>query len=187
MQNVYEFNGIRPRIADGVFIAPNAVVIGDVEIGAGSSVWFGAVIRADYGPVRIGRGTSIQDNAVVHVNHSEDAVNPTIIGDHCTIGHGAVIEGCELADLVVVGMNAVVLPGTRVGPRSIVAAGAVVPGNKIFDGETLLTGVPATAKKDLAGPMASWPRWAAEEYIKLAEQYRGDAFAPVAGRESNEE
>ncbi|WP_456370282.1 gamma carbonic anhydrase family protein, partial [Geoglobus sp.] len=109
-----------------VFIAENATILGDVEIGDDSSVWFNAVIRADLDRVTIGRKTNVQDNSVIHV----DEGFPAEIGDRVTIGHSAVIHGCRISDDVLVGMNAVVLNGAEIGEYSIVGAGAVVTGKR---------------------------------------------------------
>lgn len=113
-----EYQGKKPQIGDDVFIAPTAVLIGDVHVGAGASIWFGAVIRADNGPVIIGAGSSIQDNVTLHVRDG----TVTSIGENVTIGHGAVLEGCQVRARSVVGMNAVVLPGAEIGEEVMVAA-----------------------------------------------------------------
>lgn len=123
MPTILPFGGKLPRIAPDVFIAPNAVIIGDVEIGAGSSIWFGAVLRGDVGPIRIGQRTNLQDGVVVHM----DPGKPTLIGDGVTIGHGAIIHGTVIEDGAQIGMGAVTLSGSRIGAEAMVAAGALVP------------------------------------------------------------
>ena len=110
-----ELNGVRPKVAEGVYIAPTAVLIGDVTIGAGSSVWFGAVLRGDSGRIVIGERVSVQDNVVIHVNEHED----TIVEDDVLIGHAAVLEGCRIGREALIGMHATVLSGARVGERSL--------------------------------------------------------------------
>ena len=119
---IIEFKGKRPQIHETAYIAPTAVIIGDVLIEAEASVWFGAVIRGDHGRIVIGARTSVQDNVVIHVNGRHD----TIIESDVTIGHGVVAEGCHLHAGVLVGMNATVLSGAVVGTGALVAAGAVV-------------------------------------------------------------
>ncbi|MCB0075413.1 MAG: gamma carbonic anhydrase family protein, partial [Caldilineaceae bacterium] len=108
---IIEHQGKRPRIAADVFIAPNATILGDVTIGAGASIWFGAVIRGDVGHIEIGPGTNIQDNVVIHVNARHD----TQIGANATIGHGVVLEGCTIGDGALLGMNATVLSEAEIG------------------------------------------------------------------------
>src|SRR5689334_18613114 len=102
---IFEFEGKRPQIGKGVFVAPTAVLIGDVVLGDGSSIWYGAVLRADENKIIIGRNTSVQDNAVMHTTKE----NPTVLGDDVTIGHGALLEGCTVESGAVIGMGAVVL------------------------------------------------------------------------------
>ena len=104
------FDGKKPRLGKDVFIAPTAVLIGDVEIGDNTSIWFNTVIRADFGPVRIGANCSIQDNVTIHVFSNL----PTIIGDGVTVGHNAVLEGCQIGEGTVIGMQAAILPHVQV-------------------------------------------------------------------------
>ncbi len=142
---VLAVNGVAPRIAPDVFLAPGAVVVGDVEIGPGSSVWFNAVIRGDVAPVRIGARTNIQDGVVIHL----DSGVPCVIGDDVTVGHRAVVHGTTVGNGVIIGMGSVVLSRSRIGSGVIVAAGAVVPeGMEVPDG-ALVAGVPATVKRML--------------------------------------
>jgi len=140
MAHILAFGGRTPRIHASAFVAPTAVIIGDVEIGAESSIWFGAVIRGDEAEhgIVIGARTSIQDNCVIHVS----ARGPTIVGDDCTIGHGASFESCEIRRGALVGMNAVILHGVVVGEESLVAAGSVVPAGLQIPPRTLVAGVP---------------------------------------------
>src|SRR5579885_1829369 len=117
-----EYRGRAPKVHPSAFIAPTAVLIGDVEVGAESSIWFGAVLRGDNGPIRIGARTSIQDNAVIHVSeHGE-----TLVDDDVTVGHCAVMEDCHIKNRALIGSNAVVLGGATVGSGSLIAAGSVV-------------------------------------------------------------
>src|SRR6185295_14746553 len=110
MAFLIEFNGKRPRVADDVFLAPTAVLIGDVTVESGASIWFGAVLRGDFGTIVIGPGANVQDNAVIHVGETW----PTHIGANVTIGHGAVLEGCTIGEGAVIGMNATLLPRSTV-------------------------------------------------------------------------
>ncbi len=180
-------NGVAPRIAPDVFVAPGAVIVGDVEIGPGSSVWFNAVIRGDVAPVRIGARTNVQDGAVLHLDR--DA--PCIVGDDVTIGHRAVVHGTTIGNGVLVGMGSVILSRSRIGNGVIIAAGAVVPeGMEVPDG-ALVAGVPATVKRILdeerrralldsaSGYVANAARFQAtledrtEEWLREAEGTRG--------------
>ena len=165
------FEGKLPALGEGVYVAPTAAIIGDTSIGDESSVWFGACIRGDYGAVWIGQRCSVQDNAVVHVNHRPDGtVNPTVIHNDCVVGHGAVIEGCEIGTGCLIGMNAVVLPGARVGAGSVVAAGAVVMEGQDVPENTLVAGAPAQVRRRFDGPGTA-VIWAANEYVLLRQRY----------------
>src|ERR671917_252674 len=117
------FDGVFPRIASGVFLAPGSVVIGDVDIGAESSVWFNAVVRGDVAPIRIGERSNVQDGAVLHV----DPGTPCVVGDEVTIGHGAIVHGTNVGNGVTIGMGAIVLSRSTIGAGAVIAAGAVVP------------------------------------------------------------
>jgi carbonic anhydrase/acetyltransferase-like protein (isoleucine patch superfamily) len=168
---IIAFEDKTPDLADDVYVAPTAAVVGDVVIGAGSSVWFGTVIRGDYGPIRIGAGCSIQDNAVIHVNHTSDAIFPTVIEDDCIVGHGAVVEGCIIGRGCLVGMNAIVLPRATVGEGCVIAAGAVIKEGMTVPAYSLLAGAPAVVKRTFDGPSEALA-WAAGEYRELAGRYR---------------
>jgi carbonic anhydrase/acetyltransferase-like protein (isoleucine patch superfamily) len=162
-----EYKGKTPQVDSSAFVAPTAVLIGDVHVGPESSIWFGTVIRADNGPIRIGARTSVQDNAVIHV--SEDC--QTIVGDDVTIGHCAVLEDCTVGNGALIGTNAVVLNGATVGRRSLVAAGSVVGVNFAIPDETVAAGVPAQVKKKLEGAAVGWVDHAGPEYVALSRSY----------------
>ena len=175
------FNGKRPRIAESAFIAPNAVLIGDVTVGEDASVWFGAVLRGDnteHGIV-VGAGTSVQDNCVIHVG----GWGPTVIGERVTVGHGAKFESCSIGDGCLIGMNAVILQNARIGRECVVAANAVVVEGAEIPDHSLVAGVPGKVKKQLDGSAAEWVRRGGQHYIELARSYRedhiGEASAPV--------
>ncbi len=123
---ILPYKGITPTIEENVFIAPGAMIIGNVTIREGASIWYNAVVRGDSAPIVIGRRTNIQDNCVLHVD--EDA--PLTIGDECTVGHSAIVHGATVADHVLVGMNAVVLSHAQVGTRTIIGACALVGEHK---------------------------------------------------------
>ena len=166
------FAGIRPTIDPTAYIADNATIVGDVTVGANSSVWFGAVVRGDVFHVRIGAETSIQDNTVIHVTHDR---YPTLVGDRVTCGHGVVLHGCTVRDLVILGMGAIVLDQAEIGEKCIVGAGALVtPGTKIPSGH-LVVGAPARVKRPLTEEELEWLENSAAHYVDLTQRYREDA------------
>lgn len=133
------------RYERGPWVAPSAVVEGDVSLGSGSSVWHGAVIRGDLAPITIGPDSNVQDNAVIHV----DEGFPVRVGRGVTIGHGAIIHGCEIGDNCVIGMGSIILNGARIGRDSIIGAGALVTQGKVVPGGTVWFGNPATQKRGM--------------------------------------
>lgn len=169
MAVVLPFNGTWPRIAEDAFVAPTAVLIGDVTVGSGSSIWFGAVLRGDnphYGIV-IGSRVSIQDNCVIHVGDW----GPTVVGDGATVGHGAKFESCEIGARCLIGMNAVILKEATLGMECVVAANAVVKEGAHFPARSVVAGVPAALKKTLDGSAAEWIGRSAEHYHALSRSY----------------
>jgi carbonic anhydrase/acetyltransferase-like protein (isoleucine patch superfamily) len=162
-----EYRGKLPKVAASAFVAPTAVLIGDVEIGEEASVWFGVVIRADNGPIRIGARSNVQDNAVIHVSEG----NATIIGENVTLGHCACVEDCTIENGALIGSNAIVLNGAHVGRRSLVAAGSVVSVGMHIPAEVVAAGIPAIVKKQLAGEAVAWVDHGAPEYIRLSRSY----------------
>jgi len=164
---IIRYNHITPIIGKRVFIAPTAVVIGDVTIGDGASIWFNAVLRGDMAPIRVGANSNIQDNCTVHT----DFGLPAIIGENVTVGHNAVVHGCTIGSGSLVGIGAVVLNGAHVAEQTVVAAGAVVKEGARFGPRQLVAGAPAAVKKELADlPMERFERSAAQ-YLKLSAAY----------------
>ncbi len=142
----FECRGLKPKIADGVFVADGAKIIGDVVISEECSVWFNAVVRGDVAPIRIGPKTNIQDNAVVHGTWNKAS---TTIGEGVTVGHSAILHGCEIGDYCLVGMGAIVMDNVRVGSRCIIGAGSLVTeGTEIPEG-MLVVGRPAKVIRPL--------------------------------------
>ena len=166
------YRGAVPTVGENVYIAPNAAVIGDVVIGAHSSIWFGATVRGDFGPIRIGERCSVQDSATVHVFHTEEGPMPTEVGDDVTVGHGAVIEGCVVGNGVLIGANAVILPGVSIGHGSIVAASALVKGGEEVPPLSVVAGVPARVVGPVNAASSSLAQFAAAEYVALQASYR---------------
>jgi carbonic anhydrase/acetyltransferase-like protein (isoleucine patch superfamily) len=163
-----EYGGKRPRIAASAFIAPNATLIGDVEVGEEASIWFGVVIRADHGLIHIGDRTNVQDNAVIHVS---DRVGKTMIGDDVTIGHCAVMEDCVIENGALIGTNSVVLNGAKIGSQALIAAGSVVAADAEIPPRVLVAGAPAKVKRQLEGESVHWVTDATLEYIALSRAY----------------
>jgi carbonic anhydrase/acetyltransferase-like protein (isoleucine patch superfamily) len=145
---LYALSDGRPRIHPDAYVHPEAVLIGEVRLGAGSSVWPGAIIRADNGPIVVGARTSIQDGAVIHTQ----LIKQTRIGSDCVIGHLAHLEGCLLEDLVLVGSGAVVLEGTVCRTGSLIGAGAVVPPDTELPAGAMALGVPARIRPGVVQP-----------------------------------
>jgi carbonic anhydrase/acetyltransferase-like protein (isoleucine patch superfamily) len=167
MACILSYNGKTPKIGKGVFVAPTATIVGDVEIGDGASIWFGAVLRGDEAAIRIGAQTSVQDNAVIHVYEGHD----TVIEERVTVGHGAILEACRVKSGALIGMNAVVLNEAVVGHNSLVAAGSVVlEGQEIPDG-VLAAGAPAKVKRTLEGSSKTWLEVGADAYVRLTREY----------------
>ena len=161
------YKGIMPRVGKNVFIAENAYVIGDVEIGDYASVWYGAVLRGDFAPIVIGPHTSIQENCVVHTDHG----CPSKVGSHVTTGHTAVIHGATVGDHCIVGMGALLLNGATVGPDSIVGAGAVLAEGKEFAPRSLILGVPGKALREVTDQEIERIYSNAETYLGYAREY----------------
>jgi len=163
------FNGFSPRVHPSAFLAPTAVLIGNVEVGAESSVWFGAVLRGDHPEhaIRVGPRTSIQDNCVLHVGDW----GPTLVGRDVTVGHGAKFESCVIGDETVVGMNAVILQNASIGAQCVIAAGAVVKEGAEIPDRSLVAGVPAVIKKTLEGTSARWVEGGGAHYVELSREY----------------
>jgi len=159
--------GKTPVLAPDAFVAPTATLIGNVEVGAEASVWFGAVLRGDKGHIVVGKGSNVQDNVMIHTPEGGE----TLIEENVTIGHGAVLEGCVIKQGALVGMNAVVMRDAVVGEGCLVGAGAVVSEGMQVPPGTLVAGVPAKVKKELSGSSLNWIDGAAAHYRSLAREY----------------
>ncbi len=165
---IIPYRGKKPIIDSSCFIAPDAVIVGDVELGENSSVWFGAVIRGDIFPIKIGRYTNIQDRMVIHVTNNKYA---TTIGDYVTGGHGAILHGCTIEDCCIIGMGAVVLDNSLIGHESIVAAGSVVKMHERVPPGVLVAGNPAVVKRELSGREREGIKQSALNYSGYIEGY----------------
>ena len=148
-----------------VYIAPNATLVGDVTLGKDVSVWYGAVLRGDSGPITVGEGTNIQDNCVIH--------EKTTIGKYCTVGHGAIVHGCTVGDHCMIGMGAIVLNGAVLGDNCLVGAGAVVTGKTNAEPGSVLLGSPAKVVKMLPEGTFASGKEETEHYTELAKKQFG--------------
>lgn len=169
----FELGGKRPRVHRDAYIAPTAVLIGDVEVEANASIWFGAVLRGDEATITVRQGANVQDNAVVHC--AEDL--PTVIEENATIGHSALLEGCVVEKGALVGMGATMLQRSRLGAGSMLAAGAVLQEGKVIPPGHMAAGVPAQVKKPLDGSSGNWVATSAEHYRRRAVRYRAELRA----------
>lgn len=167
MAHILAFGGKEPRVASDAFVAPTAVLIGDVVVEEGASIWFGAVLRGDFNRIVVGAGSTVQDNSVLHTAEGY----PTVIGSNVTIGHLSMLEGCTVEDGALIGMGSIVLNGARVGRRAMLAAGSVVKEGGGIPAEVLAAGVPAEVKKELGGSSSEWVEMAAREYQALRLKY----------------
>lgn len=158
---LYSHHGVMPHIAAGVFVAPTAAVIGDVQIGSESSLWFGVIVRGDVNFIRIGHRTNLQDGTIVHVT---SGTHPTIIGSDVTIGHGVKLHGCTIEDGSLIGIGAIVLDGAIVGAGSLVAAGSLVSPGTVIPPRSLVIGSPARVKRLLSDAEC-------EQQLELARRY----------------
>lgn len=165
---IINYNGKQPQIAEDAFIAPNAVIIGNVVIQEKANIWFGVVLRGDEGQIIIGPRVSIQDNTVIHTNPR----NSTIVEADATVGHSVVLEGCHIKTSALIGMNATVLDGATVGERALVAAGSVVREGQEIPPDTLAAGVPAQLKGRVSNSARKHVLGASADYQRMADNYK---------------
>jgi len=163
--------GRTPRIAASAYIAPSADVIGEVEIGEHSSVWFQCVLRGDIEPIRVGANSNLQDGTMVHTMKG----SPVVVGDWVTVGHRAVLHGCTIENHCLVGMGAVLLNNVRVGEGSIIAAGAVVVEDTVIPPRSLYVGVPAQFRRELAETEQAFIDMHASHYLEYKDEYLAEA------------
>ena len=156
------------QIHPSAFIAPSATVMGDVTVGADSSVFFGAVARSELVPIVIGQRTNIQDNCVLHA----DPGLPMTIGDGVTVGHGAILHSCTVGDNSLIGMGAIVLNGAAIGQNCIVAAGALVPQGMVVPDGSLVMGSPAKVRRSVTDQEIEGNRRSAEIYVREGAEYK---------------
>ena len=171
--------GDRKPLSKALFVAPDAAVIGRVELGEDSSVWYGAVLRGDTEPIRVGARSNIQDGTVVHT----DDDFPTTVGDDVTVGHNVILHGCKIGPGCTIGMGAILLNGSRVGANSLVAAGALLPEGREYPSNSLIMGVPARAVRELTGDERARVAEGSEVYVLRAREHRDHLQARTDGEE----
>jgi len=173
---IYNYKDLKPKLAKGTWIAQSADVIGDVECGEDSSIWFGCVVRGDVHSIKIGARSNIQDLSMVHVTHykngDKSTGNPTIIGDDVTVGHRVMLHGCTIEDACLIGMSATILDGAVIGTESIVGAGSLVTKNKKFPPRSLIMGSPAKVVRELTDAEVAELHASAKRYVTFMEGYR---------------
>jgi carbonic anhydrase/acetyltransferase-like protein (isoleucine patch superfamily) len=175
MSPTRNFEQYSPKIDPEAWLDPSSIVIGDVVIGTGSSVWPGCVIRGDINKIRIGRDTNIQDGSVLHNSHDGPHFPggaPLLIGDRVTVGHKALLHGCEIGNNCLVGMGAIVMDRVVVEPGVMIGAGALVPPRKVLESGYLYTGSPARQARPLTDGERDYLTYSADYYVALAKRHR---------------
>ncbi|MDP8305105.1 MAG: gamma carbonic anhydrase family protein [Candidatus Chlorobium antarcticum] len=169
MGKIMPYEGVWPELHESVFMTDGAYVIGDVKIGAHSSIWFNAVVRGDVCPIRIGEKTSVQDNVTLHVTHDTGPLN---IGSNVTIGHGATLHACSVEDFVLIGMGATLLDDCVIEPYSVVAAGSLVRSGFRVPTGMLVAGVPAKVMRPITDEERRTIEESPENYVRYARNFR---------------
>ena len=161
---IYKVDGRAPQVGAAAFVADNATLAGDVTLAEESSVWYGAVLRADTGRITVGAGSNVQDNAVLHTGPGLDVT----VGRGTSVGHGAVVHGCTVGDGCLIGMHATILNGAVIGDGCLIAAGALVPENMQVPGGSLVIGIPGKVVRPVSAAQAAAIKANEEEYLELA-------------------
>ena len=164
---IMSYKGKTPKIAGNVFVAPNAAVIGDVKIGTGSSIWFGAMVRGDFQPVTIGAFTNIQDNATIHVMGD----SPTVIGNYVTVGHNSIIHCNKIGDNTLIGMGSIILGYSEIGSNCIIGAGTLLTQYKKIPNNSLVFGNPAKIMRAIRDDEIEALRESAMHYYECSQDY----------------
>ena len=170
MSLILTIKGTTPKFGNNCFIAPNAIIAGDVVMGNDCSVWFNSVLRGDVNSIRLGNKVNVQDGAIIHCTYQKAK---TVVGNNVSIGHNAIVHGCVIDDNVLVGMGAIVMDNAHIGSNSIIAAGAVVLENTIVEPGSIYAGVPAKKIKDIPEEMISGEiNRIANNYVMYAEWFK---------------
>lgn len=165
---IYELDGVAPRVAATAWVADEAQVMGDVDLGEHTSVWFGVTVRGDTDTIQIGEGSNIQDGSVLHA----DEGMPLVVGRHVTVGHKVMLHGCTIGDESLIGIGAIVLNGAKIGKNCLVGAGALVTEGKEFPDGSMILGSPAKAVRQLTAEQIEGLRRSARHYIDNAARFR---------------
>ncbi len=169
---IQSFQNLSPKIHESAFVADDAIIIGDVEIGAESSVWFGSILRGDVNHIRIGARTNVQDGSIIHVSRK---THPTILEDEVTLGHRVTLHGCHIETGCLIGIGAIILDGVRVGRNSLVAAGSLVTPNTQIPPRSLVMGSPAKVKRELSDDEVKDLKRFWQNYVSLSRIYQNQA------------
>ncbi len=175
MSPIRKFENHVPLIDDAAWLDPSCLVIGDVQIGAGSSIWPGVVVRGDINRIRIGCETNIQDGCVLHNSHDGPFMpggSPLVIGDRVTVGHKAILHGCEIGNECLIGMGAIVMDRAVIESGVMIGAGSLVPPGKHLQSAYLYTGSPARPARPLSEREKAYFAYSAAHYVKLAQRHR---------------
>ncbi|HWK04501.1 MAG TPA: gamma carbonic anhydrase family protein [Puia sp.] len=176
MATILPVKGIHPTFGKDCFVAPNATIVGDVEIGDNTSIWFNAVVRGDVNSIRIGSKVNIQDGVVIHATYQK---TKTFIGDNVSIGHNAIVHGCTIRDKVLIGMGAIIMDNAEIGSNSIIAAGAVVLEGTRVEAGTIYGGTPAKKIKDVPVDLITGQiDRIAEHYLLYSSWFKDSNAAP---------
>lgn len=166
---ILPFEGKFPKLHESVFVVESACIIGDVEIGENSSVWFNTVIRGDVNYIRIGARTNIQDLSMLHV---EKDLYPLIIGNDVTIGHSVTLHGCRIKDRCLIGMGVIILNNAEIGEESIIGAGTLITPDTIIPPRSLVLGSPGKVRREVTDEELKWIRRSADNYVNYVQRYR---------------
>src|SRR5438477_11444924 len=164
---LYQLGSKKPKVHPTSMVAPNASIIGDVVIGAHTSIWPGAVLRGDYGRIRVGVNCSVQDNVVVHCSSQ----NPGVIGNGVTVAHSAIIHACRIADECLIGAGAIIFDGARIGSHSIIGVGSVVLEGRTIPPRSVAVGAPAKVRRRATDKAVQMIRESYRAYVKMAQKY----------------
>jgi carbonic anhydrase/acetyltransferase-like protein (isoleucine patch superfamily) len=156
------------KVGNNVFVAPDATLLGDIELGDGASVWYGSVLRADINHIKIGNNTNLQDQCCVHLTTQL----PTIVGDDVTVGHRVILHGCTVGDNCLIGMGAILMDGCEIGANSIVGAGTLVSAGKKFPPNSVIVGTPAKRVRDTTEKEVEFNRYSATRYAAVAMEHQ---------------
>jgi carbonic anhydrase/acetyltransferase-like protein (isoleucine patch superfamily) len=172
---LYPYKGTMPQVAEGVFLAPGARVVGRVRLAREASVWFNCVLRGDSDTVIIGEGSNIQDGSIVHT----DAGSPAVVGRNVTVGHGCIIHGCTIGDDCLIGMGTTILSGATLGPNCLVGAGSLITEGKVFPAGSVIMGRPAKVVRQVEERDLAMIRRGAENYRQNARDYAAAGLPTV--------